>query len=70
MLDHNCHCHHRYISSGDHFCHTKEDANEVNRVRGNLRRRSINGHVDYPFDLNILFENAVLEEKTQLIYPI
>lgn len=66
MKEHNCHCHHRYISTGENFNNTKEVHTEVFMIRGNLPGKSINGHIDYPFDPNILSENAVLEGKTQL----
>jgi hypothetical protein len=66
MKEHNCHCHHQYISTGENINITKEDHTDVFMIKGNLPRKSINCHIDYPFDPNILSENAVLEGKTQL----
>nr|WP_295970609.1 hypothetical protein [uncultured Bacillus sp.] len=65
MQEHSRHRHHRYISSEENFADTKEDVIAVLVNRGVFQKWSVNGHIDYPFEPNMMSENSVLEGKTQ-----
>lgn len=64
MQEHNRHRHHRYIYAEENFSRAKEDANAV-LVNRRVFQKPINGHIDYPFEPNIVVESSVLEGKTQ-----
>lgn len=65
MQEHCRHCHHRYVNAEENFSAKKEDAIEVLVNRGVFQKWSFTGHIDYPFNPNILYESSVLEGRTQ-----
>lgn len=65
MQEHSRHFHHRYINAEENFSETKEDVIEVLVNRGVCHKWSFKGHIDCPFDPNILCESFILTGKTQ-----